>query len=222
MNRMSVDTRILERVRKLLTTANSSTGDDDHEAMTALQMAQRMMAKYNIEASDIEELQRDESDVIHIACEHKWDAGYRKALGVIIANNYRCKCYVHGGVIMFIGVREDATIAKAAFEFAYKYIMRRGNQEYEKTRKQGYLGKGVFNSYALGFMAGLKEILQAQTKALMIVTPQTVLNEFDNMDLRKGRGGLRSDGIYKDIYDSGYNDAKDQYSSKSLTSGGNN
>lgn len=216
---MSLDNKI-DTIKKLLSLADNKKNSNDNEALAALQKAQRLMAKYNIASSDLEELTRDESDVIHIACEHKWDAGYRKPLGVIIANNYRCKCYVQGSTIMFIGVREDAEIAKTAFEFAYKYIMRRGNQEYEKAKANGYVAKGVFNSYALGFLAGLREVLEAQSRALVIVTPETVTQAYNNMSLGKGSGGVRSDGVYSDIYKSGYNDAKDQYSTKALKAGG--
>lgn len=219
---MCTDNTVLEKIKKLLALADTQKNSSDKEAMVALEMAQKLMAKHDVAASDLEELTRDESDVIHIACEHKWDAGYRKPLASIISKNYRCKCYVQGSTIMFIGVREDAMVAKVAFEFAYKFIMRRGNQEYEKARKEGYIGRGVFNSYALGFMAGLKEVLDAQSVALMIVTPDTVVKEMENMNLQKGSGGVRSDGVYRDIYNSGYNDAKDQYSKKALTAGGSN
>lgn len=218
---MCTNTAVIDRINKLLALADKNKNTNDNEALQALEMAQRLMAKHQIESTDLEELARDESDVIHVACEHKWDAGYRKPLASIISNNYKCKCYVRGGLIIFIGVREDAMIAKAAFEFAYKFIMRRGNALYEKTRKEGYVGKGVFNSYAMGFLCGLKEVLEAQSVALMIVTPETVLKEFNDMSLGKGSGGIRQDSYYEDIYNNGYNDAKDQYGTKAITAGGN-
>lgn len=216
------ESNILEKIKKLLALADTQRNNSDQEAMRALEMAQKLMAKHGVETSDLEELERDESDIIHVECEHKWDAGFRKSLSVIISSNYRCKVYISGrGKVTFIGVREDAMIAKAAFEFAYRFIYRRGNQEYERVKKEGYSGRDVFNSYALGFLAGLKEILGAQSKALMIVTPDTVIKAFDNMNLKKGSGGIRSNGYYQDIYNNGYNDAKDQYGKKALTTGGN-
>ena len=38
---------------------------------------------------------------------------------------------------MFIGVEEDAKIAKSAFEFAYKFIMRRSNKNTKDTELKG-------------------------------------------------------------------------------------
>lgn len=215
------DSRKLDKIRNLLATADKRRNSNDHEAFNALKLAQKLMAKWGIESSDLEEISRDETDIIHIACEHKWDMGYRKYLACIIADNYRCKAYIHGGVVMFIGVRDDAFVAKSAFEFAYRFIMRAGNKEYENTRKQGYSGKGVFNSYALGFLKGLKEVLSAQSVALMIVTPATVTQAFESLELKEGSGGVRADGIYKDVYDKGYTDAKDQYGRKALSGGTN-
>lgn len=208
--------KILSKIKKLLELSNN-TGATEAEAMSALTMAQKLMATHNVELADLEELQRDESNVVTLVCEHKWDAGYRKPLASVMAKNYRCKCYMLGNSVAFMGVDEDAKIAKAAFEFAYKFIMRRSNQEYERVRKEGYSGRGVINSYAYGFLSGLKEILDAQCVALQIIIPPTVENAFNEMTLSKGRGGMRTgEGIYRDIANIGSEDAKNQYSTRAL------
>lgn len=209
--------QIIEKVAKLLKLSKDK-GATDAEAMSALAMAQKLMAKHNIEASDLEVIE-EEQPIIRVYCEHKWNAGFRQQLGAIISANYRCKCYISGGIVVFLGHKEDAWIAKQAFEFAYRFIYKRGNQEYERVKKEGYDGSGVFNSYAIGFLKGLNEVLAAQSKALMIVVPQDVIDEYSNISFRKGRGGMHTDGVYKDIYDRGYNDAHDQYGNRALSAG---
>lgn len=209
--------KIIDKVKKLL--ALSENNKNDNESLEALAQAQRLMAKHGMQQCDLEETLRDEENVIQVRCKHKWDAGYRKPLAAVISENYRCKSFISGGTVVFLGVEEDAIIAKQAFEFAYKFIMRRGNQEYEKFKKSGYSGRGVFNSYATGFIYGLKEVLEAQSKALMMVVPETVNRQFNNLDLNKGRGGItQPDGLYRDIVETGKKDATDQYSQRALNS----
>lgn len=213
--------KIVEKIAKLLN-VSKDRGATDAEAMSALAMAQQLMAKYGVAASDLEEVERDESNIVSLKCEHKWDAGYRQNLACVISENYRCKVYLNGGTIVFMGVEEDALIAKQAFEFAYRFIYRRGNQEYEKAKKESLFGsaRGVFNSYALGFIKGLDEVLSAQSKALMIVVPDTVVEAFDQMNLKDGRGGMNmGDGYYRKYYEMGFDEAKEQYGRKAIGAG---
>ncbi len=211
-----ISDKVIQKIQKLLNLSKNSAATDA-EAMSALSMAQKLMASHFIEYSDLDEVQRDESNVISLKCEHKWDAGYRKPLASVMAENYRCKVYMLGNSVMFIGVEEDAKIAKSAFEFAYKFIMRRSNQEYERYRANGYSGKGIVNSYAYGFIKGLKEILEAQSRALMIVVPETVESAFNDLSLGKARGGMRtSEGVYESLVKKGEEDAKNHYGNKAL------
>ena len=208
--------KILSKISKLLTLSKDS-GASDSEALAALQLAQQLMAKYGVEASDIDGIKEENKNIIEVRCEHKWDAGFRKPLASVISENYRCKCFLREAVVCFLGQQTDAQIAKQAFEFAYKFIYKRGNQEYEKVRKQGYSGASVFNSYAAGFLSGLKEILDAQSKALMIVVPDAVIDAYNAMTLANARGGMNTkNGVYSSIYESGRQDAIDHFSKPKL------
>ena len=80
-----------------------------------------------------------------------------------------------------MGRKVDAAICKQTFEFAYNYIMKRGNQEYNRRYEMGYTTRGVFNSYAQGFIIGLKKSLDEQCVALAIVTPPDVTAKFKEM-----------------------------------------
>ena len=217
MNQQYTDNNLMDKLKKLLTLAGDNPAESDNEAIQALALAQKLMAKHGITQSDIDSMNAKAPKITRMACVHKWDAGYRQPLASVIAENYRCKALLVGKTVCFMGRENDALIAKNAFEFAYKFIMRRGNQEYEKVRNKGFSGKGVFNSYAIGFIAGLKEVLDKQCKSLMIVTPPEVIEEYNNLSVAKASGGVRQkDGVYKNIYDAGKQDAIDQYSTKTL------
>lgn len=210
------DAKIINKIRKLLE-LSKDRGTTDAEAMSAMAMAQKLMVANSIEISDIEDTEIDEGEVVTLECEHRWDAGYRKPLALAMASNYRCKCYMLGNCVAFMGLENDAKIAKTAFEFAYRFIMCRSNQEYERVRSQGYSGRGVVNSYAYGFIQGLKEVLDAQSRALMIVVPTVVEDKFNEIQFEKSRGGMRvGDGLYSDIINIGKSDAKDHYATRAL------
>ena len=220
---------VIGTIQKLLN-MTTENGCNDNEAIIALQKAQALMAKHNIEVSQIESSNRDEDDIITVECEHKWDAGFRYNLAHVIADNHRCRTYIQNywvgytkkRMIAFMGVREDAQIAKASFEFAYKFIQRRGNQEYEIWRQKHptISGKNVFNSYALGFIRGLREVLEAQSVALMIVTPKTVNDAYKEFSegMTTSSAGMRCEEYYTKIAEKGEKDAKDHFGRKALVS----
>lgn len=220
---------VINKIQNLLN-LTTEKGCTDAEAQSALMKAQELMAKYNIKNGDLTTEAYDDTDVIIITCEHKGNLGYRKDLASVIATNYRCKGFIEKkgkgdqGTVRFIGVRNDALIAKSAFEFAYQYIKKQGRKEYQKWMmlNVGYSGMGVFNSYAMGFILGLNEVLSTQAKALMIIMPQTVNDVHDSMKMTKSRGGItQSYGYYKDVLEKGKQDARDQFGISKLTSDDN-
>lgn len=168
--------KILAKIKRLLELSNSSKNNSEEEAKAAMLKAQELMAKYEVSIEEVSA--EEEQQFAHEECEHKWDYGYRIPLGVALANNFRCKVYLSGKSVVFMGHSIDAKICKETFEFAYKFIMKKGNQIYNKKYAMGHVTKGVFNSYALGFIRGLKEALEVQSKALIIVTPPDVECEF--------------------------------------------
>lgn len=186
---MKTKEEILEQIKKLLALGDSCRNDSDEEAQAAMLKAQQLMAKYDI---SIEEAQsEEEEEYAHEICEHKWDYAYRVPLAHIMAKNFRCMVYVKGKRIVFMGHPSDAQICKATFEFAYKYIMKRGSSIYNKRYQMGYTTKGVFNSYANGFLSGLRDAFDVQCKALSIITPKDVVDKFNDIskdwNLKKAR-----------------------------------
>lgn len=192
---MKTKEEILEKVKALLALGDSSRNNSDEEAKMAMLKAQELMAKYDISAEEVEG--EDEQQYSHEMCEHKWDYAYRIPLANVLGKNFRCMVYVKGKKIVFMGHPSDAKICKATFEFAYQFIQRRGNSIYNKRYSMGYPTKGVFNSYADGFIRGLQEAFDVQCRALAVVTPQDVIDEFN--DISKGWSTKKSKNISNDI-----------------------
>lgn len=208
---------IIEKIKNLLEL--SANNSNENEAKSAMLMAQKLMAKHDISSDALDTQSSEIEDIIEVSPEHKWDAGFRKPLACIISENYKCKCFMRGNQVIFIGHESDAIIARAAFEFAYKFIQRRGNALYEQYRNNGMTTRGVFNSYAVGFLKGLREVLEAQSTALMIVVPQDVVDEFNAHKFAGSSGGGISGSGYRDkIAAQGYKDAKERYAAPALTS----
>lgn len=170
---------IVEKIKKLLALADENKNNSDEEAKSAMLMAQKLMAKYDISVEEVEG--QEEPEYSHEMCEHKWDYAYRVPLAQVLSKNFRCMNYRCGKKIVFMGHPSDAKICKATFEFAYSFIQKRGNQIYNKRYSMGYNTKGVFNSYANGFISGLKEALDTQCVALAIVTPPDVVSKFEDI-----------------------------------------
>lgn len=176
---MKTKEEVLEQVKKLLALSDTARNNSDEEAKAAMLKAQQLMAKYDISAEEANG--EEQQEYAHEMCEHKWDYAYRVPLASVLAKNFRCMFYHHGKKVMFMGHPSDAKICKATFEFAYAYIQKKGNSIYNKRYSMGYPTRGVFNSYAHGFIVGLKEAFDVQCVALAIVTPPDVVNEFQNL-----------------------------------------
>lgn len=188
---------ILRKIKDLLALGDSARNNSEEEAKAAMLMAQKLMAKYDISAEEVEGEEQEQYS--HEMCEHKWDYAYRVPLANVLAKNFRCMVYFRGKSVVFMGHPSDAKICKATFEFAYKFIQKKGNQVYNKRYAAGYPTKGVFNSYAHGFIVGLQQAFDVQCQALAIVTPPDVIDEFAN--LSKNWGTKKSKDISQDATD---------------------
>lgn len=197
--------KVTEKIKKLL--ALSKNNPSEEEANSALLKAQAMMAEYDI---SIDECEPDKITYGEERCEHKWNMGYRKPLANVIATNFRCEVYYHGGSVIFFGHKMDAKIAKEAFEFAYKYAMVAGNKLYNQAYADGTETRGLFNSYCAGFIKGLKTKLDEQCTALKLVTPQDVIDSFKEMTAgwKELKGGMRRDNFHPDAFAAGVQDGK--------------
>lgn len=168
--------KILEKIEKLLALAGNNPSEN--EAISAALKAQELMAKYNIELADLEGQSADQS-IVEVTYTPKANCHYvrkwRYKLSLIIAKNFCCKTYsINRDAIAFYGYEKDAKIAVEVFKFLFETGNKLANRYYLKCKKEGRDTKGVLNTYLVGFCDGIKEVLDKQCTALMIVVPKEV------------------------------------------------
>ena len=208
--------KMAEKIQHLLdkTVANGAT---EAEAEQALLMAQKLMAKYNIAEGDI-------GSGEHItysleSCKVKVNPR-SKTMCLIIADSFAVKVIIHDSRICFFGRSANAVAAKSALEFAHK-VMERGmtkacrNHGLEPSQAGASL---IYNAYAVGFLNGLKEAMDAQTVALAVVVPEDVNNKFAEKfpHLRKARNSTWKRGRYDAEYNQGHSDGGQVMNKRSL------
>ena len=175
--------KIIEKIKKVLELSRNNPSEE--EAKAAALKAQALMAQYHIDMTDIDDIQdveNIEENVIRVGGGNKWK--YR--LAMIIAKNFRCKCFYYGSShVVFYGYKTDTEIAGQTFQYLFKVGNRAADTYYHKLRwdaidnGQYFDGTGIKNNFVIGFMRGIGEALDKQCTALMIVVPQEVKTAFD-------------------------------------------
>ena len=202
--------QLMAKVQKLLALAGNNPSQE--EANAAFLKAQKLIAQYNL---NMDEFSEEKEDIVMMACEHANNNGYRTTLASILGKNFRCRVIMCGNIVNFIGYRTDVKVCVEVFNYAYKVSRRNGQRLERKARKEG-CAHGVFNSYVQGFMAGIKEVLDEQCRALMIVVPEEVDKELKKRANGTFKGGMRFNGWDSSAYESGKSDGKSHMRSRQL------
>lgn len=170
---------MIEKIKKMLNL--SENNPSEAEGLAAALHAQKLMAKYNIHEDEVtlEEIKEDEIDSLTAPLKddsslHTW----RKNLGLVVAKNFRVKCYMHGKDVTFRGFVEDVKVAVEVFTYLYALGNKLGSKKYHEQLKETGSAKGVYNSFVIGFLHGVEEALNEQCTALMLVTPKAVEEEY--------------------------------------------
>lgn len=193
---MSADReKILAKIRKLLALGNDK-GATEAEAVSAVLKAQRLMAEYDVEEYELHS--SDEEPIVKTPSEPA-SRSWRSYLGNVIADNFRCKMYQSTEWpriyrIVFYGYKSDAQAASMAFNYLYKIGNRLANRHCTAVRQTLGQAYGRYNSYVLGFVDGVRQELEKQSQALMIVVPPKVKEEFEEMTMywSEARGGINT------------------------------
>ena len=210
---------IANKIQHLLnkTVENGAT---EAEAQAALLMAQKLMAKYNIEL----EQQTGSKDFKCSLEETKVKPNPRNnSLGNIIANSFAVKGIIYGGKWAFFGREANAKAAAEALKFIHKTLeagIRRVCADHGlKSSERG--AAFYYNAYALGFIKGLQEAMAAQTKALCVVVPEDVNNKFNEKfpKLNQYRGKGMQYHHDQDAYAQGQRDGRSAMDRRSLQQG---
>lgn len=179
---MTNNERIIEKIKKVLELAKNNPSQE--EAKSAVLKAQKLMAEYHIAMSDIESVGNidkiDEVSVM-IGKGNKW----KYFLVSTISKNFRCKNYYNSKEeVVFYGYKNDAIIASETFKFLFDFGKKTSASYYNKLRNKsiktkGYFnGTGIKNSFLYGFVNGVKDVLERQSTALMIIVPIEVENKY--------------------------------------------
>ena len=199
---------IHNKIRNLFARAEST--HSQNEAEQAILLAHKLMAKHGIHSVSTE----DEINYTSETAKHPGNRKFRRNLAGIIAPNFRCKYYRSNNQIVFYGRESDAKIAKDVFEYAYSFAYRETNRMCRELRSNHFDTTGITNSYALGFLKGLREKLGEQSTALMVIVPPDVNENYDAMSKAQGFKTSRSNltvsrgGYAGSVYSKGLSDGR--------------
>lgn len=171
---------VIRKVQKLLALADESRNPSEAEAIAASMQAQKLLAKYNIDIATVTGEEKDEpieQVIADVGTGKKW----KYTLANVVAESYCCKCFYHGAeMIVFYGFASDTLIARRVFMYLFKVGNSLANK-YVKERKESgeWRTDGIYNSFCKGFSNGVYKELQKNCTALMLVTPQKVIESFE-------------------------------------------
>lgn len=168
---------VMRKVEKLLALADTSRNPSEQEAISASMQAQKLLAKYNLDAAMVtgQEKKEDVEQVIaDIGAGKKW----RYTLAQTVANSYCCKCFYSGNAVVFYGYKSDSLIARRVFVYLFEVGNRLANSCVREYREIGKRTENVYNSFCIGFVSGVDSELSRHCKALMLVVPQEVSESY--------------------------------------------
>ena len=106
--------------------------------------------------------------------------------------NFGCYSLITGGKshrIAFIGFDDDVTICQSIFDFAAECIYENVKRLQKSFRNQGLSVNNLENNYAIGFVHGLNQRYEEQTKtdesyALILQKDQEVVDHVNSLNLK--------------------------------------
>lgn len=175
---MEKSEKIIGKIKKVL--ALSKNNPSEEEAKAAALTAQKLMAEYHISMSEIdmvEDIDNIVEETVNVGTGNKW----KYSLAGIVAKNFRCKNFFYGKYsVVFYGYEVDVKIAAKTFKFLFDVGNKAASSYYNKLRNNAvtwgkyFDGRGIKNCFLIGYLEGIKEGLEKQCTALMIVTPKKV------------------------------------------------
>lgn len=208
--------KIIEKIRKLFALSENNPSED--EAKAAALKAQELLAQYNIAEADIREFDTTPAEEI---CEIRVDLAAKKwkyDLATAVANNFRCKRFYFGkSCVCFYGHKTDATVAAETFKYLFKTGNILAGREVDRVFKETGTSRDVYNSFCRGFCVGIKQVLDEQCTALMLVTPTDVEEGYAKRSKHMGQLHYSYNrGVYRDVYENGIREGRSAMNSRKL------
>jgi hypothetical protein len=207
-----VDEKLLAKIHNLFKLAEGNS--NSNEAQNAMLKAQQLMAQNGIAQSEVHQVLKPKE----VLTENITDVGrlswWKKSLGMIIAKNFRCEMYIHkirnkGGLIVFLGLKDDVQLAKMVYNFATLAI-ENDTINFIKQYKKQYVvyNVGIKNDYLLGWVKGLESKYKEQVNqngwGLILVKDPLVQQELSKIHLRKGQSSSVNRGNDRNVYGKGF------------------
>lgn len=197
---MTDQEKIMEKIRALLekTEANGATAEEAAAAATA---AQRLMAKYKIEAVDAPKQEEIDST------EFEFSRVWQQILANTLAENLCCKCIVSGKTVVVMGKESDRKIWQQLFEKFFVMIYRGAKAAKAAAMNENGRCRDIEYSYASGFIRAIGDAMGEQCRALQLVVDEAVEaayhKRFPRVCIQKSRSRVNGES-----YRNGYNDGK--------------
>jgi hypothetical protein len=173
---MAVDTKILEKIKKLLALSGSS---NEHEAASALAMAQRMMEEHQVTIAAIHMSDVGEASVTSrtsISKPKDWET----ALFNVVASAFGCRlAWIDGrgssnGSYTLVGLKDRVVLAEyASSVLGKKLVQARGDY----VNELGGYGRAEKSEMANGFCKGWVVSIKKQVVALALGDKERLLIE---------------------------------------------
>lgn len=199
--------RVLERIRGCLNIARDT--NFEHEAATAMLLAQRLLVKYGLTFTEVEGgAGRTEADDVADAAVGEpsgrlpW---WHRMLASMVAGNFRCSAYLNRTrrqtTVCLIGLATDVAVAREVYQFGLRTVAEAARRYTAERKLEPSLGRRVRNDFIHGFLTGLRDKFAEQVEAnawALVLRPdprvaQTVA-ERRMRQARPSRPGFRGDG----------------------------
>ena len=208
--------KIIAKIRKLLEMTQEN-GASENEAMIAALKAQKLMAEYNLEITDVEG-ELDSKEMINAEVDCKNGDKWKYRLASIIARNFCCKVsFMNKRYAVFFGYKQHAEVAQQVFKFLFENGNKFADRIYYDYYKKGMPTRGVKNTYLVGFCQGIEDVLAKQCTALMLVVPKEVEEKFsEKMKDSKIIHSRLSIAQDRRAYDRGVNEGRSLANARSI------
>lgn len=214
---MSNKDKIIRNIRKLLALSNSNNENEAHSAML---MAQKLMAKHNIEISLVENNATDHNVIEEQADKKSHKTKWKRWLANIIAINFKCETFLRGyGTYntIFVGKQENVDICKVVYLSAVRFIDNFFTEYWKNANSPVSACKRLKNSYALGFITRLREkfeeqkiVAEQEGWALVLVKDTDVVKYMEQKNLKYSEAST-TNKLDINALRQGYMDCNDKY-----------
>jgi hypothetical protein len=220
-----MDTKLVEKIQKLLALSESS---NENEAKIAMLKAQELLAKHRFSLKEVQEYKIFSNVIKEKRSNISFRQGKWKAkLGHLIAENFGCYQYYKvkkTNTITFFGKEEDILVCNIVLEYAVDCIVGTVKRLRYQYSKEGYSTKGLENDYALGFIDGLSKAFEEQKMkhqewGLVLIKDAEVVEAYKNIKFTGSVNTKIDYQGYEEVYYQGQEDGEKFSISDKITEG---